>query len=57
MVHAILERFDGFYLPIHGTQDVEDGPDADLLALVDVHAVRVDLHSKFKIYGSHQHST
>ena len=47
MSDAILETSDGLYLPVHGTQYVEDGPDADLLALVDVHAVRVDLHIKF----------
>ena len=30
-------------LPIHRPQYVENGPDADLLALVDVDAVGVDL--------------
>ena len=54
---SLLRELCRLYLPIHGPQDVEDGPDADLLSLVDVHAVRVDLHSKFKICGSLHHST
>lgn len=33
------------FLPVHGPQYVQDRPDADLLALVDVDAVGVDLLS------------
>ena len=43
MTELIMEFEYSQYLPIHGPQYVQDGPHADLLALVDVDAVRVDL--------------
>ena len=56
-MHFSIDSIDGLDLPIHSTQYVEDGPDANLLALVHVHAVRIDLHSKFETYAPVWHST